>query len=138
MHTTKRQTGLRLLGATALAGLASALFIQNRVRAAERENPPLGHFLDCYYPTARADVALVAPAAVPILGDVLRHTVSPLLAGQPGQLRFGPCSPPHRYRSASGVFPPGSEPGRHNCGPPRRRRLSWRIRPGSWSIGTLR
>jgi pimeloyl-ACP methyl ester carboxylesterase len=31
-----------------------------------------------YYPTARADVALTAPAALPILGDVLRYTVSPL------------------------------------------------------------
>lgn len=31
-----------------------------------------------YYPSARADVALAAPAALPILGDVLRYTVSPL------------------------------------------------------------
>jgi pimeloyl-ACP methyl ester carboxylesterase len=31
-----------------------------------------------YYPTARADVALAAPAALPIVGDVLRYTVSPL------------------------------------------------------------
>ncbi|MEA3117839.1 MAG: hypothetical protein QOI13_1109, partial [Paraburkholderia sp.] len=30
-----------------------------------------------YFPTARADVALTAPAALPILGDVLRYTVSP-------------------------------------------------------------
>ncbi|WP_168787691.1 alpha/beta fold hydrolase [Paraburkholderia aromaticivorans] len=33
-----------------------------------------------YYPSARADVALAAPAALPVLGDVLRHTVSPLTA----------------------------------------------------------
>jgi pimeloyl-ACP methyl ester carboxylesterase len=31
-----------------------------------------------YYPTARADVALAAPAALPVVGDVLRYTVSPL------------------------------------------------------------
>jgi pimeloyl-ACP methyl ester carboxylesterase len=31
-----------------------------------------------YYPTARLDVALTAPAAVPLLGDVMRYTVSPL------------------------------------------------------------
>ena len=31
-----------------------------------------------YYPTARVDVALTAPAALPLLGDVLRYTVSPL------------------------------------------------------------
>ncbi|MFM0626963.1 alpha/beta fold hydrolase [Paraburkholderia xenovorans] len=33
-----------------------------------------------YYPTVRADVALAAPAALPVLGDVLRYTVSPLTA----------------------------------------------------------
>ncbi|MFM0197538.1 alpha/beta hydrolase [Paraburkholderia strydomiana] len=31
-----------------------------------------------YYPTARVDAALAAPAALPIVGDVLRYTVSPL------------------------------------------------------------
>jgi pimeloyl-ACP methyl ester carboxylesterase len=33
-----------------------------------------------YYSSARADVALAAPAALPVLGDVLRYTVSPLTA----------------------------------------------------------
>ncbi len=32
-----------------------------------------------YYPTARLDVALSAPAAIPLLGDVLRYTVSPVM-----------------------------------------------------------
>ena len=32
-----------------------------------------------YHPTLRADALLVAPTAVPVLGDVLRYTVSPLL-----------------------------------------------------------
>ena len=32
-----------------------------------------------YYPTARLDVALSAPAAVPLLGDALRYTVSPIM-----------------------------------------------------------
>jgi pimeloyl-ACP methyl ester carboxylesterase len=31
-----------------------------------------------YFPTPRLDALLVAPAAVPVLGDVLRHTVSPV------------------------------------------------------------
>jgi pimeloyl-ACP methyl ester carboxylesterase len=31
-----------------------------------------------YYPSARVDVALTAPAALPVLGDVLRYTVSPM------------------------------------------------------------
>jgi pimeloyl-ACP methyl ester carboxylesterase len=33
-----------------------------------------------YYPSARLDMALMAPPAIPVLGDVMRHTVSPLLA----------------------------------------------------------
>jgi pimeloyl-ACP methyl ester carboxylesterase len=33
-----------------------------------------------YYPTARADVALVSPPATPILGDLLCYTVAPLVA----------------------------------------------------------
>jgi pimeloyl-ACP methyl ester carboxylesterase len=32
-----------------------------------------------YFPTPRLDALLVAPAAVPVLGDILRYTVSPLL-----------------------------------------------------------
>jgi pimeloyl-ACP methyl ester carboxylesterase len=32
-----------------------------------------------YYPTPRRDVALFSPAAVPLLGDVLSHTVAPLI-----------------------------------------------------------
>ena len=32
-----------------------------------------------YFWTLRPDVLLVAPGAVPVLGDVLRYTVSPLL-----------------------------------------------------------
>jgi pimeloyl-ACP methyl ester carboxylesterase len=31
-----------------------------------------------YYPTARLDVALSAPAALPLIGDAMRYTVSPL------------------------------------------------------------
>jgi len=32
-----------------------------------------------YYPTPRRDVALFSPAAVPLLGDVLNHTVNPFI-----------------------------------------------------------
>lgn len=32
-----------------------------------------------YFPTARVDAAVMAGPAVPVLGDVIRHTVSPLL-----------------------------------------------------------
>jgi pimeloyl-ACP methyl ester carboxylesterase len=32
-----------------------------------------------YFPTARADVVFAAPPAIPLLGDVMRYTVSPLI-----------------------------------------------------------
>lgn len=48
-----------------------------------------------YYPSVRADVVLMSGPAVPVLGDVLRYTVSPLLARLmwPAMLRklFGPA-----------------------------------------------
>jgi pimeloyl-ACP methyl ester carboxylesterase len=48
-----------------------------------------------FYPTARADVPLLSPPAVPVVGDVMRHTVAPLLGrlAWPGLLRvlFGPA-----------------------------------------------
>src|SRR5205085_9427162 len=33
-----------------------------------------------YYPTARADVVILSPPAIPLIGDLLSHTVSPLLS----------------------------------------------------------
>lgn len=54
-----------------------------------------------YYPTARTDALLVAPAAVPLLGDVLRHTISPLFgaATLPLLLKgmFAPLPVPERF-----------------------------------------
>jgi pimeloyl-ACP methyl ester carboxylesterase len=59
-----------------------------------------------YYPSTRLDAALVTPAAVPILGDLLNHTVSPPLTHMtlPGTLRtmFAPRRVPDRFR---GAFP---------------------------------
>ena len=50
----------------------------------------------------RADALLVAPAAVPILGDVLRHTISPLFgaATLPLLLKgmFAPLPVPERFQ----------------------------------------
>jgi pimeloyl-ACP methyl ester carboxylesterase len=55
-----------------------------------------------YYPSTRLDAALVTPAAVPVLGDLLNHTVSPLLTHMtlPGTLRtmFAPRPVPDRFR----------------------------------------
>ena len=55
-----------------------------------------------YYPSTRLDAALVTPAAVPVLGDLLNHTVSPPLTHMtlPGTLRtmFAPRAVPDRFR----------------------------------------
>ena len=51
-----------------------------------------------YFPTARLDLPLLAPPALPLIGDLLRHTVSPLIgrALWPAMLRlvFGPAPVP--------------------------------------------
>ncbi|PWS38550.1 alpha/beta hydrolase [Falsiroseomonas bella] len=57
-----------------------------------------------HYPTARADVALFSPPALPVLGDVLRYTVGPLVgrAIAPGMVRrmFAPLPVPARFDAA--------------------------------------
>ncbi|WP_200841225.1 alpha/beta fold hydrolase [Geminicoccus flavidas] len=54
-----------------------------------------------YHPTLRADALLVAPVAVPVLGDLLRYTVSPLLGAALLPLlikgMFAPLSVPGRF-----------------------------------------
>ena len=59
-----------------------------------------------YYPSTRLDAALVTPGAVPVLGDLLNHTVSPPLTHMtlPGTLRtmFAPRRVPNRFHD---VFP---------------------------------
>jgi pimeloyl-ACP methyl ester carboxylesterase len=59
-----------------------------------------------YYPSTRLDAALVTPAAMPVLGDLLNHTVSPPLTHMtlPGTLRtmFAPRRVPDRFRD---LFP---------------------------------
>lgn len=59
-----------------------------------------------YFPTFRPDVALFAPPAIPLIGDVMRYTISPLLGRLiwPGLLRtiFGPPPTPPRFK---GQFP---------------------------------
>jgi pimeloyl-ACP methyl ester carboxylesterase len=51
-----------------------------------------------YFPTARLDAALMGPPAIPLIGDLLRYTVSPLLSRAlwPAFLRllFSPAMPP--------------------------------------------
>ena len=56
-----------------------------------------------YFWTVRPDVLLVVPAAVPVLGDVLRYTLSPLLGRLLMPLlkraMFSPARPTARFRS---------------------------------------
>ena len=54
-----------------------------------------------YYPTLRADVLLSSPPAIPILGDLLRYSISPLLGKllQPRLLKgmFAPLPVPASF-----------------------------------------
>jgi pimeloyl-ACP methyl ester carboxylesterase len=54
-----------------------------------------------YYPTPRLDVPLLSPPAIPVIGDLMRHTISPLLGRMiwPAMLRkiFGPSPIPARF-----------------------------------------
>jgi pimeloyl-ACP methyl ester carboxylesterase len=54
-----------------------------------------------YYPTARADVVMLSPPAMPVIGNFLSYTIAPLFARLmwPLFLRkvFGPCSVPPKF-----------------------------------------
>lgn len=56
-----------------------------------------------FYPSVRADVLLMSLPAVPVLGDVLRHTISPPLSRLlwPLMMRkiFGPAPMPEKFRA---------------------------------------
>jgi pimeloyl-ACP methyl ester carboxylesterase len=57
-----------------------------------------------YFPTARADVPLFSPPAIPVLGDVIRYTVGPLvghlIAPKMIQAMFAPVSVPPAFTAA--------------------------------------
>ena len=61
-----------------------------------------------YYPTARVDVAAASGPAIPILGDILRYTLVPLLGRiiWPALMRkiFGPAEVPQKFTEG---FPAG-------------------------------
>ncbi|GAB3554185.1 alpha/beta hydrolase [Noviherbaspirillum agri] len=61
-----------------------------------------------YYPTPRADVPLLSPPAIPVIGDLMRYTISPLIgrAMWPAMLRriFGPAPVPARFASGFPVW----------------------------------
>ena len=56
-----------------------------------------------YYPTARPDVVAMGAPALPLIGDVLSHTLSPLISRAIWPLMmakiFGPPSVPEKFRA---------------------------------------
>jgi pimeloyl-ACP methyl ester carboxylesterase len=54
-----------------------------------------------YYPTVRADVLLLSPPALPLIGDILSHTISPILGRLIWPLLlgkiFGPSPVPKKF-----------------------------------------
>jgi pimeloyl-ACP methyl ester carboxylesterase len=60
-----------------------------------------------YFPTARLDAPVQALPAVPVLGDIMRYTVSPLLLrlAWPGLMRvlFGPAPTPPAFGALKGL-----------------------------------
>jgi pimeloyl-ACP methyl ester carboxylesterase len=61
-----------------------------------------------YYPTARVDVPLLAPPAIPVIGDLMRYTISPLIGRLiwPAMMRriFRPAKVPPRFKSEFPVW----------------------------------
>ncbi len=55
-----------------------------------------------YYPDARADVVILSPPAIPLIGDLLSHTISPLLSRLMWRLLlrtiFGPSPVPEKFK----------------------------------------
>lgn len=54
-----------------------------------------------YYPSVRMDVPLTSPPAIPLIGDLMRYTISPLIGRLvwPAMMRriFGPAEVPQRF-----------------------------------------
>jgi pimeloyl-ACP methyl ester carboxylesterase len=61
-----------------------------------------------YYPTPRLDVALLSPPAIPVVGDLMRYTISPLLGRMiwPAMLKklFSPTRIPEHFSSRFPVW----------------------------------
>lgn len=103
-HATLYQKALQQLGVTravvlghswgALVAVALALQAPQLVRSLVLAS---GY----YYPTLRADVMLSSPVAIPGIGDVMRHTVSPVVGRvlQPAMIKamFAPAAVPERF-----------------------------------------
>ena len=103
-HATFYQTALERLGVSqavvlghswgSLVAVALALQAPQLVRSLVLAS---GY----YYPTLRADVFLFSPPAIPVIGDVMRYTVSPVIGRLilPGLIKamFAPADVPERF-----------------------------------------
>jgi len=103
-HATLFERALRMLGVEhatvlghswgTLVGVALALQAPGLVRSLVLAS---GY----YYPTLRADTFLLSPPAIPLLGDAMRYTISPLVARavRPALIRrvFEPARVPERF-----------------------------------------
>ncbi|TXN41213.1 alpha/beta hydrolase [Methylobacterium sp. WL30] len=103
-HATLFQKALQQLGVTqavvlghswgALVAVALALQAPQLVRSLVLAS-------GSYYPTLRADVLLTSPVAIPGIGDLMRHTVSPVLGRlmQPALIKamFAPAAVTDRF-----------------------------------------
>ncbi|OWW22789.1 alpha/beta hydrolase [Noviherbaspirillum denitrificans] len=61
-----------------------------------------------YYPTARLDVPLLSPPAIPLIGDLMRYTVSPLIGRMIWPMMkkriFSPAEVPHKFEARFPVW----------------------------------
>jgi pimeloyl-ACP methyl ester carboxylesterase len=101
IHLAMRKLGItraKVLGHSWGASVAVALGLKHPEAAAS-----LILASGYYYPTPRADVLLLSGPAVPIIGDILRYTLSPFLGRLlwPLLMRkiFGPAKMPAKFRS---------------------------------------
>ncbi len=82
-HATLFKAALERLGVTGATVLGHSWGTLVAVALA-LESPSLVRSLvlasGYYYPTLRADTFLFSPPAIPVLGDAMRHTISPLVA----------------------------------------------------------
>jgi hypothetical protein len=103
-HRNAKAPSFAVASAVVIGALAAtALLNRHLAKKAERDNPAAGRFLDVngvrlhyvergsgeplvllhgngHYPTARPDVVAMGSPALPLVGDILSHTLSPLIS----------------------------------------------------------
>ena len=75
-----------------------------------------------YFPTPRADSAASVLSALPVVGDIISSTISPLAGRMMWPRCCGSCSAPGRSRTSSRAFRKNWRSVHHRCGPQRPKR----------------